>query len=62
MVRSYVNDNIEINKFKEHINESNKLIDYHNKCIKELKNTIEIYSKIINNLEIEILINNSKIK
>lgn len=50
MVRSYVNNNIEIKRFEKRIYESNKLIDYHNESIGKLKNTIRIYGKIIDEL------------
>lgn len=53
MVRSYVNNKIEIKRFKKRISESNTLIDYHNDMIENLKDTIRIYGKIINNLENE---------
>ena len=50
MVRSYVNNNIEIKRFEKRIYESNKLIDYHNESIGKLKNTIKIYGKVIDEL------------
>ena len=51
MTRSYVNSEIEIRRFERLINESNKLIDYNNSCIKRIENTIRIYEQIINDLE-----------
>lgn len=45
MVRSYVNNEIEMERFKNYIIKSDKLIDYHNEKIKQIRDTIKYMVK-----------------
>lgn len=50
-VYDYISDENEIKRFKRRINNLNDNIDYHINQIKKDKETIKVYSKIINDLK-----------